>query len=67
MALLYSSFFNLLFKKKCVHEPAHEHICGKYHSLNMHITQSSVAMLRCIIQGTTESVMVAYTHKYAKV
>ena len=27
----------------------------------------SVNLLRCRIYGTTESVMVAYTHKYAKV
>ena len=27
----------------------------------------NVWLLRCRIDGTTESVMVAYTHKYAKV
>ena len=30
-------------------------------------TWISCDMLRCIIYRTTESVMVAYTHKYAKV
>ena len=30
-------------------------------------TSRDMGLLRCRIDGTTESVMVAYTHKYAKV
>ena len=39
-------------------------IVRKSHSF---FSQKEGPLLRCRIDGTTESVMVAYTHKYAKV
>ena len=44
-----------------------ERLPAPHYSVDFILLSFGIMVLRCRIDGTTESVMVAYTHKYAKV